>query len=238
MKISVTFDSYGQYVDPVINLPGVVDLSNRTLTMKVRLVSGTFTAWSQGGVQFHALRSRQAGARQFISFHVLVPGGWTVQQGHNLLEEIEEQIHAALPASTIFTHLGENVAAEAYLTGSGRDVDRPRVSGDQPELGSNPLGQHGVVDLAPGDAIAHPRADAGRPVAQVARQRVDPVLDVVLGMQQLVANLGPPGRATVRVEEVHRGDAGARRATDLLDPLEEAGWVRDGPDYAAASFGS
>jgi len=53
MKISVTFDSYGQYVDPVINLPSVVDLSSRQLTMKVRLVSGTFMAWSQGGVQFH-----------------------------------------------------------------------------------------------------------------------------------------------------------------------------------------
>ena len=70
-----------------------------------RIVRDILKAHERGGVQFHALRSRQAGARQFVSFHVLVPGSWTVQQGHNLLEEIEEQIHAALPASTIFTHL-------------------------------------------------------------------------------------------------------------------------------------
>jgi len=50
MKISVTFSEYGQYVDPVINLPAVVDLSNSTLTLKVRLLSGSFTS---GGVQFH-----------------------------------------------------------------------------------------------------------------------------------------------------------------------------------------
>jgi hypothetical protein len=50
MKITVTFDSFGQYVDPVINLPAVVDLSSRILTLRVRLVSGTF---STGGVQFH-----------------------------------------------------------------------------------------------------------------------------------------------------------------------------------------
>jgi len=50
MKISVTFSEYGQYVDPVINLPAPVDLSNSTLSLKVRLLSGSFTS---GGVQFH-----------------------------------------------------------------------------------------------------------------------------------------------------------------------------------------
>ncbi|MEZ0334672.1 MAG: cation diffusion facilitator family transporter, partial [Gemmatimonadales bacterium] len=39
------------------------------------------------GVRYHALRTRQAGARRFISFHILVPGHWTVQRGHDLLEE-------------------------------------------------------------------------------------------------------------------------------------------------------
>lgn len=57
------------------------------------------------GVQYHALRTRQAGVRRFVSMHVLVPGGWTVQRGHHLLEEIERRIRAAVPASTVFTHL-------------------------------------------------------------------------------------------------------------------------------------
>lgn len=57
------------------------------------------------GVKFHALRTRQAGARKFISLHVLVPGNWTVQRGHQLLERIENDIRQTVPGSTIFTHL-------------------------------------------------------------------------------------------------------------------------------------
>jgi cation diffusion facilitator family transporter len=57
------------------------------------------------GVQFHALRTRQAGARRFVSCHILVPGGWTVQGGHALLERIEADVRAALPNCTVFTHL-------------------------------------------------------------------------------------------------------------------------------------
>lgn len=56
-------------------------------------------------VEYHALRTRQAGSRRFISFHILVPGDWTVQRGHDLLETIEEEIRAAVPNSTVFTHL-------------------------------------------------------------------------------------------------------------------------------------
>jgi len=57
------------------------------------------------GLQFHALRTRQSGARRFVSLHVLVPGDWTVQKGHELLEKIEADIRRVLPAATVFTHL-------------------------------------------------------------------------------------------------------------------------------------
>jgi cation diffusion facilitator family transporter len=59
----------------------------------------------EGGVEYHALRTRQAGARRFVSFHILVPGEWSVQRGHDLLETIEEEIRAAIPRCTVFTHL-------------------------------------------------------------------------------------------------------------------------------------
>lgn len=61
--------------------------------------------YEESGVQFHALRTRQSGARKFMSVHVLVSGEWTVQRGHELLERIEADLHQALPATTIFTHL-------------------------------------------------------------------------------------------------------------------------------------
>ena len=59
----------------------------------------------QAGIKFHALWTRQAGARKFISLHVLVPGDWTVQRGHQLLERIEDDIRQAVRDSTVFTHL-------------------------------------------------------------------------------------------------------------------------------------
>ncbi|MFN8591988.1 MAG: cation diffusion facilitator family transporter [Thermomicrobiales bacterium] len=57
------------------------------------------------GIQTHALRTRAAGPRRFVSVHVLVPGLWTVHRGHALLETIEAEIRAALPGTTVFTHL-------------------------------------------------------------------------------------------------------------------------------------
>jgi cation diffusion facilitator family transporter len=56
-------------------------------------------------IDYHALRTRQSGARKFISVHILVPDDWTVQKGHDLTEEIEDEIRQAVPESTVFTHL-------------------------------------------------------------------------------------------------------------------------------------
>ena len=56
-------------------------------------------------VQFHALRTRSAGARTFVSVHVLVPGEWTVQRGHDLAERVEHDLRATLHHATVFTHL-------------------------------------------------------------------------------------------------------------------------------------
>ena len=61
--------------------------------------------YTQNGVEYHALRTRESGSRQFVSFHVLVPGKWTVQRGHKLLESIEADIRQAMPSATVFTHL-------------------------------------------------------------------------------------------------------------------------------------
>ena len=61
--------------------------------------------YARAGVQYHALRTREAGARRFVSLHVLVPGSMTVHEGHSLLEQIEADIRQALPNVTVFTHL-------------------------------------------------------------------------------------------------------------------------------------
>jgi cation diffusion facilitator family transporter len=57
------------------------------------------------GISYHALRTRQAGARRFVSLHLLVPDHWTIQQGHAVAEEVERAIRRALANTTVFTHL-------------------------------------------------------------------------------------------------------------------------------------
>ena len=57
------------------------------------------------GVTFHALRTRMAGSRRFVSLHVLVPGAWSVMAGHELCERLEVEIARLLPRSHVFTHL-------------------------------------------------------------------------------------------------------------------------------------
>jgi cation diffusion facilitator family transporter len=77
-------------------------------------------------VQFHALRTRQAGARRFVSFHVLVPGGWSVRRGHALVEEIERDVRSVIPNVTVDTHLEP---VEDAVSFEDQGLDRPPRSG-------------------------------------------------------------------------------------------------------------
>jgi cation diffusion facilitator family transporter len=68
-------------------------------------VRGVLANYEARGIQFHAVRSRRAGRRAFVSLHVLVPGEWTVQRGHDLAEDVEAAIRDRIPGCTVFTHL-------------------------------------------------------------------------------------------------------------------------------------
>jgi cation diffusion facilitator family transporter len=69
-------------------------------------IEGVLARHSARGIEFHGLRTRQAGQRRFLALHVLVPGAWTVQRGHDELEQIERDLRDALPPPvTISTHL-------------------------------------------------------------------------------------------------------------------------------------
>ncbi len=70
-----------------------------------KLIEPILNTYQAQGIQFHAMRTRVAGAHRFVSFHVLVPGAWTVQRGHDLCEEIEHAIALALPGTDVTTHL-------------------------------------------------------------------------------------------------------------------------------------
>jgi cation diffusion facilitator family transporter len=70
-----------------------------------RAIDAALEPYRAQGIEFHALRTRAAAGRSFVSMHVLVPGAWSVQRGHDAVEEIEEKVRAAVPGATVFTHL-------------------------------------------------------------------------------------------------------------------------------------
>lgn len=56
-------------------------------------------------LDIHALRTRVSGQRKYVDMHVLVPGSWTVKQGHDRIEEIEHAIMQAFPMTDVMCHL-------------------------------------------------------------------------------------------------------------------------------------
>lgn len=56
-------------------------------------------------VDFHALRTRQAASRRFVTVHMLVPGDWTVHDAHHFAEDFENDLRAMLGEAVITTHV-------------------------------------------------------------------------------------------------------------------------------------
>jgi cation diffusion facilitator family transporter len=84
-------------------------------------IAQALARYQRDDLQFHALRTRRAAGRSFISVHVLVPGAWTVQRGHDLLEEIERDLRNAIPGAAVFTHLEPIEDPTSFLD---RELDR------------------------------------------------------------------------------------------------------------------
>jgi cation diffusion facilitator family transporter len=100
-------------------------LMDRALTAdELAQIEAALGPFKRGGVRFHALRTRQAGRRAFISPHVLVPRAWTVQRGHEVAEQVEAALRQKLPYATVFTHL-----EPAEDRSSFADTARPRSVG-------------------------------------------------------------------------------------------------------------
>jgi cation diffusion facilitator family transporter len=127
-----------QWLDPVIALVVAANIVRMGLDLlrrsalglldtalppdEMALLEGVLAKYRGPTTQFHALRTRQAASRKFIYMHVLVPGDWSVQRGHDLLEEIERDIRAAIVGSTVFAHL-ESLSDPASF--EDQELDRP-----------------------------------------------------------------------------------------------------------------
>ena len=110
-----------QPLDPIIALVVAVNIVRTGYHLMRRSVAGLMDTalppeeheqvlkaldkYKEQGVEFHALRTRQAAGRRFVSIHVLVPGRWSVHKGHHLVEDVEKDIRGVLSGVTVFTHL-------------------------------------------------------------------------------------------------------------------------------------
>ncbi|MCC7187183.1 MAG: cation diffusion facilitator family transporter, partial [Anaerolineales bacterium] len=85
----------------------VAGLMDASLPLReIKLIEDVMEKYRVRRVTFHALLTRQAAARQFVSVHMLVPGEWTVHDAHHIAEDFEADIRVALGgAVTVFTHL-------------------------------------------------------------------------------------------------------------------------------------
>ena len=93
-----------------------------------RMVRSAIESLLQPGLHFHALRTRQAGTRKFVDFHLLVPGTWNVQEAHDLTERVEEAVRAALPGAEVTVHIEPIEAESAWKDSALLELEK------QPEI--------------------------------------------------------------------------------------------------------
>ena len=72
---------------------------------EIACVQALLDSYSKLSVSYRELRTRQAGTERFVSVSILVPGDWTVERAHDLLDEIEARVAEQLPGSHVDTHL-------------------------------------------------------------------------------------------------------------------------------------
>ena len=89
---------------------------------QLKRIETLLATYREQGLDFHAVRTRQSGNRAFITLHVLVPGHWTVQLGHEWADRIELDIGKAIPRAHITTHLEP---MEDPVSMDDQGLDRP-----------------------------------------------------------------------------------------------------------------
>ena len=75
------------------------------LPQEIEQTSNLIQAELPAGASFHDLRTRKAGPRRFIEFHLLVPGETSVNESHALCDRIEHSIAKHLSKTSVTIHV-------------------------------------------------------------------------------------------------------------------------------------
>ena len=141
-------------IDPLIAMAVAVNIVWTGIQLMKRSISGLMDTalpqneldeveavldkYRQDGIQFHALRTRQAASRRFISVHILVPGDMSVHDGHHIADELENDLLNLFDEAAILTHLepieDEISSDDIHLDRAGV-VRKPKQDPDSPKTG-------------------------------------------------------------------------------------------------------
>ncbi|HNP56496.1 MAG TPA: cation diffusion facilitator family transporter [Gordonia sp. (in: high G+C Gram-positive bacteria)] len=72
---------------------------------EVAEIDGVLDGFRSDDVEFHDVRTRESGHLRFVQMHMLVPGRWSVQEGHDLAEAVEGRLDEAVEDLVVTIHI-------------------------------------------------------------------------------------------------------------------------------------
>lgn len=89
-------------------------------------------------MEYHALRTRRAGSRRFVDFHLLVPGTMTVADAHDVMDRMEDAIGTVFPGIEVTVHVEPIESARAWQDSALVPLEQAerRRKGEEPMRGS------------------------------------------------------------------------------------------------------
>jgi cation diffusion facilitator family transporter len=70
-----------------------------------KIIKGILVRHEGDCVSFHRLRTRKSGSMRFIDLHLVVPRKWSIEEAHQLSDNIENEISEALPNTQVIIHV-------------------------------------------------------------------------------------------------------------------------------------
>lgn len=81
--------------------------------------------YGNSGISYHSLYTRKAASKRFVSLHLVMPGEWQIEKGHEVTKSIESEIAGIFPGSDVFVHVepaNDPEAFDDYLESHGEEV--------------------------------------------------------------------------------------------------------------------
>ncbi|HUX41887.1 MAG TPA: cation diffusion facilitator family transporter [Rectinemataceae bacterium] len=124
---------WAYYLDPVVAMAIAVVILKEAWNMLVKafgpLVDASISSEElalieetvrAAGVGMHSVRTRRAGGKKHIDFHLSLPPEMSVLDSHNLCDSIEDEIEARLTNTSVLIHVEPAIAQEAEAENPGR----------------------------------------------------------------------------------------------------------------------